>query len=200
MTKLPESLSRDHFLIFVVVALVIVTTSACGGSLYKVKPVVRAPMADGAAGTDAGGLRVRAVPLLSDEESFELFGSNLLLAGLLPVRIELNNGSSASIELKKSGLVLRDDQGRVWKLRSSKEVVARVLKANAVTAYNPSARKKFEEDLRAHAIDLDLPLTQGEQRSGLVFFQSPRNEVVSSPHQLALGMEKLPQPVVLKLN
>lgn len=179
----------------------LIQTAACGGSLYKVKPVVEAPpIADGAAGAEAGGVGVRAVPVLTDEETQELFESNLLLAGLLPVRVEFNNRSGAAIDFKKVRFRLRDAEGREWKARSAKQAVARILEANAVYLYNPNSRAKFEEDFRAHALNVETPLAQGERRAGLLFFQTPKKEPVSSPRGLALSIEKLPQSLELRLN
>ena len=188
-----------------IIALVICLSAlagmaGCGGSLYKVKPVVEAPVADGAAGAEAGGVRVRAVPLLTDEESQELFESNLLLAGLLPVRVELGNQSGAPIDFKKVRFHLRDGAGRQWKARSAKQAVSRILEANDVFLYNPNARAKFEEDFRAHALEMETPLAQGAERRGLIFFQTPKKEAVSSPRGLVLSIERLPQPLELRLN
>lgn len=178
----------------------ILSAASCGGSLYKVKPVVEAPIADGAAGASAGGINVRAVPVLIDEESQELFESNLLLAGLLPVRVEIGNRSGAALDLKKNRFLVRDADGREWKARNAKQTVARILKANGVYLYNPQSRAKFEEEFRAQALDTETPLGAGEQRRGFIFFQTPKNEAVSSPRGLTLSIEKLPQPLTLRLN
>lgn len=175
-------------------------TAACGGSLYKVKPVVEAPVAEGATGTDAGGIKVRAVPLLTDEESFELFESNLLLAGLLPVQVEMSNGSGAPVDFKKARFRLREGEGHEWKFVSAREAVTRILKADDVYLYNPNSRAKFEEDFRAHAFDIKTPLAQGETRRGLIFFQTPKKEPVTSPRGLILSIENLQQPLELRLN
>lgn len=174
-------------------------TAACG-SLYKIKPVVEAPLPDTARGAEAGGLRLRAVPLLTDEESQELFEANLPLAGLLPIRVEITNGTGAAVEIKQTRLRLRDAEGREWKFLSAKKTISRILKADNVTLYNPQERAKFEEEFRAHALDLRRPLAVGERRQGLIFFQTPQKEKVSSPRGLVLSIEKLPQPLEIGLN
>src|SRR5260370_18450836 len=74
---------------------------ACSGSLYKVKPaseLVRLP--DSAATANLGSVSFRAALLLTDEESQELFESNFLLAGLLPVLMQFVHNRAASFELK----------------------------------------------------------------------------------------------------
>lgn len=192
--------SKWIIILWAMLASASILTTACGGSLYKVKPVVRAPIADGASGAEAGGIKVRAMPLLLDEEIQELFEANLLLAGLLPVRAEISNNSGVAVDMKKARFHLRDGDGREWKALGAKQAVARILKYYDVYIYNPHSRAKFEEDFRTHAFNIDTPLAQGEQRSGLIFFQTPKKEAVSSPHGLVLTIEKLPQTVELKLN
>ena len=180
---------------------VVALINACGGSLYKVKPVIRAPIADGAVGAEGGGVRIRVVPLLADEESQELFESNLLLAGLLPVRVEIENINGVGIraDYRKARFRLRDGDGREWKWLSAKQAVARILKANGVYLYNPSARKKFEEDFKAHALNFEPEFVAGERRQGFVFFQTPKKEAVSHPRGLILTFE-LYRTLELKLN
>jgi hypothetical protein len=172
---------------------------SCGGSLYKVKPRVDAPVMDAGEAT-AGGLTVRAVPLLTDEESQDLFEANLPLAGLLPVRVEMRNETSAPLLFKRLRFSLHDGEGRVWKMRTAKQAVSRILKSDEVYLYNPTSRRKFEEEVSAHSFDLAAPLEAGQQRRGLIFFQTPKKEQVASPRNLVLIIEGLPQPVAVTLN
>jgi hypothetical protein len=175
---------------------------SCGGSLYKVMPPSALPaMPDSAAHADAGSLSFRAMPLLTDEESQELFESNLQLAGLLPVRVEILHHGSDTIDLRKVRFHLRDSSGAGWKLMSTKQAIKRILKANGVTLYNPDSRKTFEHDFRAYELDLRTPLTNTEQkRQGLLIFMTAKKTPVASPHGLVLAIDGLPQPVTLNLN
>src|ERR687883_1441986 len=118
----------------------------------------------------AGGLSVRAQPLLTDEESQELFEANLPLAGLLPVRVEIGNESGAPVALERARFRLHDAEGREWKARSAKQAVSRILDANGVSFYNPQARARFEEAFRSHALDVKTPLAPAEHRQGMIFF------------------------------
>ncbi|HYR77748.1 MAG TPA: hypothetical protein VEM96_18165 [Pyrinomonadaceae bacterium] len=176
--------------------------SSCGGPLYRVKPVAELrSMPDSAATANLGSVTFRAMPLLSDEESQELFEANLQLAGLLPVRMEIVHNSGDAIELKRVRLRLRDAAGAEWKFVSAKQAIARILKANDVFAYNPASRKTFEKEFRAYELDLKSPLTPTERRrQGLVIFLSPKKDPVASPHGLTLAIEGLAQPATLKLN
>src|SRR6266487_6935553 len=83
-------------------ALTLVLTCSCGGSLYRVKPRAQLPsMPATVASLNLGSISVRTAPLLTDEESQELFESNLQLAGLLPVRVEISHNGGDPIELKR---------------------------------------------------------------------------------------------------
>ena len=197
-------LSRNYLLrvrlAFVIAAGLLATS--CAGSLFKVKPVVELPpLAGDVKSANAGGVTVRVAPLLSDEESQELFEANLPLGGILPVRMELVFDSGVAVETKKVRFRLRDGEGREWKLLSPKAAVGRILKANDVYAYNPNSRKQFEKEFSAYGIDLTSPLSDSERRhQGFVFFETPKKEPVESPRGLVLTIERLPQPVEIPLN
>jgi hypothetical protein len=183
-------------------AFTLLFTSSCGGSLFHVKPVTALPpMPATVASTNLGTISFRAAPMLTDEESQELFESNLHLAGLLPVRVEINHNSGEAIELKKIRFRLTDSAGTKWKAVSAKQAIARILKANGVSLYNPSSRKTFEQEFRAYELNLKNPLTHTEgRRQGFVIFLSPEKAPVSSPRGLVLTIEGLAQPATLNLN
>ena len=198
-------LSQNYLLKIRVAAFVLATallTSSCAGSLFKVKPVVELPpLEENVKTASAGGVSVRVAPLMTDEQSQELFEANLPLSGILPVRLELVFESGVPVETKRVRFHLRDADGHEWKLIAPKAAVARILKANDVYAYNPNSRKQFEKEFTAYAIDLKSPLSSADQRrQGFVFFETPKKEPVESPKGLTLSVEGLPQPVGIPIN
>jgi hypothetical protein len=179
-----------------------ILTAACSNSLFKVKPVSELPpLPATAASMNVGAITFRASPLLNDEQTQELFETNLQLAGLLPVRLEVVHNGGDAIEIKKLRLKLRDGAGTEWKLISAKSAISRVLKANGIRLYNPNSRKAFEKEFRAYEFDLKTSFANSERkRQGLIIFQSPQKEPVASPRGLVLSIEGLAQPVSLNLN
>src|SRR5690349_15731672 len=171
-------------------------------TLFKVKSPDSLPAFPASAkAVNLGSLSVRAAPLLTDEETQDLFEANFQLAGLLPVRLEMTHNGGLPIELKKVKFTSRDDAGTQWKSISVKQAISRILSANEVFAYNPNARKTFDEDVRAYDFRLKEPLTHDERRrQGLIFFLTPNKQPVSTPHGLTLSIEGLAQPVSLNLN
>ncbi len=182
--------------------LILLSVASCSGSLFKVKPPsALPPLSATAARAELGSISFRAAPLLTDEETQELFESNLQLAGLLPVRVEIIHNSGEAVDLSKVRFHLRDASGTEWKIIPAKQAIGRILKANGVFAYNPNSRKTFEKEFRAYELDLRSPFTHAErQRRGLIVFLSPRKDPVSSPRGLVLTIDGLAQPATLKLN
>ena len=176
--------------------------ASCGGALYKVKPAIELPpLTETAKSASAGGVTVRVAPLLSDEESQDLFEANLPLSGILAVRVELAFESGVAVEIKRARFHLRDSEGKQWKMVSPKEAISRVLKADEVYTYNPNSRKQFEKEFAAYALDLKEPLSGADRRrQGFLFFQTPNKEPVASSQVLVLSVEGLPQRVEIPLN
>ena len=176
--------------------------TSCTGSLFKVKPVTELPpLPANTRSADAGAVTVRVAPLLTDEESQELFEANLPLSGILPVRLELAFQSGVPVEVKQARFRLHDSQNREWKLLSAKNAASRILKSNGVSLYNPNSRKQFEKEFRAYEIDVKTALSSSEsRRQGFLFFQTPDKLPVKSAQQLTLTVEHLPQPVTITIN
>lgn len=182
--------------------LLLVTSTSCSNSLFKVKPVTELPPLPAASRTaDAGGVTIRVAPLLTDEQSQELFEANLQVAGVLPVRLELTFQSGVPVETKRARFRLRDNQNQEWKLLSPKSAISRIMKANGVTLYNPNSRKQFEQEFGAYAIDLKQPLSSDDpRRQGFLFFQTPDKRPVRNDLRLTLTVERLPQVATVTLN
>lgn len=176
--------------------------TSCSSSLFKVKPVTELPpLPTASRSADAGGLTVRVAPLLTDEESQDLFEANLPVSGVLAVRLELVFQSGLPLETKNARFRLRDNENREWKLLKPKDAISRIMKANGVFAYNPNSRKQFEQEFGAYAIDLKAPLSSGDpQRRGFLFFQTPDKLPVKNDLRLTLSVERLPQVATIELN
>jgi hypothetical protein len=183
-------------------SLLLVSLTSCSTSLFKVKPVTELPPLPAASRTaDAGGVTVRVAPLLTDEESQDLFEANLPVAGVLPVRLQLDFQSGVAVETKRARFRLRDNQNQEWKLLSPKSAISRIMKANGVFLYNPNSRKQFEQEFGAYAIDLKRPLSSDDpRRQGFLFFQTPDKRPVRNDLRLTLTVERLPQVATITLN
>ena len=74
-----------------VLFIIVLLATSCTSSLFKVKPVTELPpLPANTRSADAGGVTIRVAPLLTDEESQELFEANLPLSGVLPLRTTID--------------------------------------------------------------------------------------------------------------
>jgi hypothetical protein len=187
---------------FVCLVLLVIGATSCSNSLFKVKPVTELPpLPESARSADAGGVTLRVAPLLTDEESQELFEANLPVSGVLPVRLELVFQSGVPVETKRARFRLRDSENREWKLLKPKDAISRIMKANGVFAYNPNSKKQFEQEFTSYAIDLKTPLSAADpRRRGFIFFETPDKRPVKSDLRLTLSVERLPQVATIDLN
>jgi|SRR5262245_30641674 len=176
--------------------------TSCSTSLFKIKPATELPPLPANRRTaDAGGVTVSVAPLLTDEETQELFEANLPVSGVLPVRTELLFQSGVPVEVKRARFKLRDSQNREWKFLSAKKAGERIMDANGVSLYNPHFRKQFEKDFGDYALDLKTPLSSDNpRRHGFLFFQTPDKRPVPSGEPLTLTIEHLPQTATIKIN
>src|ERR1044071_2257394 len=119
--------------LLLLLAATVLMAASCTGSLFKVKPVNELPpLPSNMRSADVGGVTIRVAPLLTDEQTQELFEANLPLSGVLALRVDMNFQSGVPVEIKKARFRLRDGQKREWKLLSAKSAVSRILKANGV--------------------------------------------------------------------
>ena len=189
-------------LVLIVLSLVALLTTACSTSLFKVKPVTELPsLPENSKTADAGGVTVRIAPLMSDEETQDLFEVNLPMTGVLAVRTELTHQSGVPVEVKKARFRLQDSAGRTWKLLSPKQAVSRIMSANGMTLYNPNSKKQFEKEFGAYGLDLKTPLsTSDRSRQGFLFFQTPDKRPVETNQKLTLTIDRLPQTATIAIN
>ena len=136
--------------------------------------MVEAPLPKDAPTDEDAILVLRATPLLTDEESQELFEANLPLAGLLPVRMEMVNKGSAPVEMERARFRLRDaEDDRVDTLRLqpqlSHEPVGVVLIGGEIEI-GMQRKGGVGADERAHSLvsDINRSLGTGHVREAIV--------------------------------
>ena len=175
--------------------------SACGGPLFKVKPAADLPpLPSTSKSVEGGGIKMRVAPLLTDEQSQELFEANLPASGILPLRVELVFPNEGAVDPRKVKFRLSDSQNHEWKLLSTKSAVKRIMNAEEIKLYNPHSKKQFESDFGAYDLDLKTPLSPAKlERRGFLFFETPKKVPVEKAN-LTLSVERLPTPLTINVN
>jgi hypothetical protein len=187
---------RNRAFITISLGICLLSLSACGGQLYKVAPLP----SDAAPGLSSGtttNLSVGAVALAGDT-ALERFEANLPLAGVVAVEVQLANKTSEAINLSTLKFDLKSATGAKLKPLTPKKALGRVMKYYGNSFYALAAREKTRDDYEAVSLKLDGELAPGQERRGMLFFQTDRE--TASVNGLTLSIGGAAAPIALSLD
>jgi hypothetical protein len=180
--------------------LVVGVTLGCGKP-FNVKTHPSLPGSNYAAKGSIDEITVEAHAVTDEDLLYDTFDANLIVAGVLPVRIALTNSGGDVVDLKKSRFEIQTHAGR-FKSVEAKKAFKRLISYYGISAYSKSGYQESLEAFVSHSIDLTTPLAAAQSRQGLVFFLVP----VEAARQADLTLDirrlksKSDQAVSLKLN
>jgi len=181
--------------------IVVAVVSACGKP-FNVKPRTELPKAEYNAAATADQIAVQAKPMTDENLLYETFDANLILAGVLPVRVMLTNSAPETLNLAKARFAIRSEKvGRAFKSIDARRAFKRVVSYYEISTYNKAGFKESLEDFSAYALDTERPFNGRESREGLLFFLVDGDVIRDAG--LILEISKLnrnQEPVRVKLN
>jgi hypothetical protein len=147
--------------------------SACAGKPFDVKVLPRVEPDAISAPSTSGSLSVRAAAAWDEDWLFDAFDANTVLAGVLPVRVEIANAGAAPIETKRLEISAADAAGRAYRTIDAKAARKAIESYYGLTIRNRAGDDLYKRDFAANAIDLRTPLAAGERRQGFLFLRLP---------------------------
>ncbi len=109
---------------FLLGLILLVGTTACTTYGDKVAPV---PLPSAQTNyVDVMGVKLVAYPYVDADKAEEVFGFDILGAGLLPVRLVIDNQSDHIVEVEPSQTFLIDEQGNAWPLLTAEQAYSRL--------------------------------------------------------------------------
>lgn len=182
---------------YVATLLLLLLLAGCGGKPFNVKPRPDLPRATYTSEASAGGVTVRAEKITDEDFLFETFDANLILAGLLPVRVEVANAGAQAIDIKKAKFELRLSRDRRYKGLKGKDAFKKLVAYYGITTYSKDGYRESQDDFLSHALDTAAPLAPGESRAGMIFFAVPPDQPAAG---LTLVAEKLNRGAAIELK
>lgn len=146
-----------------------VTWLGCGRP-FNVRTQPDLPPASDEAKAAAGNIRIGARAITDEDFLYDTFDANLILAGVLPVRVMLSNSGRESVSLKNARFELRAIEGRSLKAINERQAFKRLISYYEISAYSKTGYSESLDAFSAYALDLKTPLGAGQSREGLVFF------------------------------
>jgi hypothetical protein len=184
--------------------LLVALLPACGGKPFNVKPRPDTPPLEYGVKAEAGGLTVQAEAVTDEDFLYETFDANLILAGVLPVRLMVANAAQEPVDLKKAKFEIRA-AGHAYKAINAKSAFKKLISYYGITTYSKQGYKESQADFASHALDLGSPLAAGESRQGVLFFQVPVEVAQAAgltlvARKLGAKKQKADSSLELKLN
>jgi hypothetical protein len=172
--------------------------SACATKPFNVKPRPVAPPEEFRSHSTAGTVQLGAGVVRDEDYLYDRFDANLILAGVLPVKFSIKNGSLSPIDLRSIRFWLEASGQRHHPIEP-RSAFKRLMKYYTIRAYSPEGYKSSVADFVCYGFDSRSPLPPGEARWGLIFFgsrlgQPPDSRLVLrikgiSPTELALNVD-----------
>ncbi|HST21307.1 MAG TPA: hypothetical protein VLR90_09340 [Blastocatellia bacterium] len=163
----------------VFVLLITLVITGCGGKPFdirerpfKIKEGREAPLVN-VARAKSDQIEIEAEAIRDEDYLYETFNANLILAGVLPIRLELVNQGQEPVDLSKAQFEIKAADGRRYKMADAKKAFKRLISYYEISTYSKSGYKKSQEDFASYSLDFTKPLGAGESREGLVFFIIP---------------------------
>src|SRR6185369_13364725 len=155
-------------------ALLLVTLAAFGcGKPFNVKTQSDLPPANYTAKATGDHLDIQAQALTDEDFLYNTFDANLLMAGILPVRILLTNSGGETLNPKDARFEVRPTTGDSFKAIEDRRAFKRLVSYYEISAYNKAGYKESLEAFSTFGFDTKTPLAAGQSRQGLVFFSMP---------------------------
>ena len=161
--------NREVFLRLTTV-LLLIAASACGKP-FNIRPIAAVKAPDYEAASTVDRVLVNGVALTDEDFLYETFNANLILAGVLPVRLKLTNAGPTEINFRRNWFELRAGDRRLKSIEA-KRAFKRMLSFYGVRIYNKIGYEQSRTALRSYELDFGAPLKPGASRDGIVFFEA----------------------------
>jgi hypothetical protein len=155
---------------FALVLVMLLASIASSCKPFKVKPRIEVPRAANEAQAEAEGVVFRASVVRDEDWLNDTFDANLILAGIVPVRVELKNIRQTPVELHKARFELKTADGRTFESADAGSAFKRALSYYELSAWSKALYKESRADFASYALDTEAPAAAGESRQGLIYF------------------------------
>jgi hypothetical protein len=169
--------AKKPIMLIAILSLAAVTVGCGGGRPFDVKTRPEVPAVASGARAEANGIIIQAEAVTDEDFLYETFDANLILAGILPVRVNIKNEGQQPVELKKAKFEVRPASGRAFNVMDARRAFRQLISYYGISTYSD---KGYDESLAAfssHAIDMKTALAPGQSREGMIFFRMLTDDV-----------------------
>jgi len=154
------------------------------GKPFHVKARADLPPATYSARVQAEGVEIQASAITDEDFLYSTFDANLILAGILPVRLTITNTGEQPVNLKKTEWEIKDGNGLRRRAMKPHRAFRRLISYYQIRSYNKRGYNQSRDDFVSYALDRNAVLAPGGSRDGFIFFDVP--PAVAREHGLML--------------
>jgi hypothetical protein len=201
-SRIQRSLARRVACVFPIAFVLL--AAGCGGKPFNVKTRPDPPPAASGPVTESQGISFQAEALTDEDYLYEIFDANLIMAGILPVRVKVGNSSGEALNLKRVKFEVGSN-GKPLKMLDAGRAFKRLVSYYGISTYTKEGYRESKDDFSSYSIRLDAPLSPGESRQGMLFFQMSGDQLAQGGltflvRKLKVGRSNPETSVELKLN
>ncbi|HWP41670.1 MAG TPA: hypothetical protein VNO14_00445, partial [Blastocatellia bacterium] len=157
--------------------LSLMSLAACGGKPFNVQPRPATPHAIKGAEVEVNGVTLQAEAVTDENLIYDTFDANLILAGILPVRVKVTNSRPEPFEIRRARFEVRGPGGRTYKSIRPDRAYKRLMSYYDIGTYNKDGYRRSRSDFEAYGLNTSEPLGVEESRQGILFFPVPDEEI-----------------------
>jgi hypothetical protein len=156
--------------------LALAQVAGCGGKPFNVQPRPAQPPISNA-GTEVEGLTIQAEAVADENYLYDTFDANLILAGILPVRVRVTNSRTEPFKIDEARFEVRASSNRTYKSMEPKKAYERLISYYGISTYSKDGYREARSDFASYGLDLSGSLGEGESRQGILFFPVPDDQI-----------------------
>jgi hypothetical protein len=181
---------RQSSLIAAFLLVLLCLLSGCGNAkLFKIAPKTQVQPDKLCCQVTTADVLIAAEPLLDEDKILATFDGNIILSGVLPVNILVENRSSSPIDLKHAQFVIVDSKGKQHKELDSKHTLDKMVRFYGINYRRKGSYEATLADLNAIGLADQSTLGAGDRTQGFLYFDFDQDQ---STQGLKLLVKRLP--------
>ena len=176
-------------LIAVILLSLLAILCGCGNAkLFNIAPRTEVTPPTLCCETRTPEFRIAAEPLTDEDKILATFDGNIILSGVLPVSVVVENNSTAPVDFARAQFVVVDSKGRQHKELDPKHALDKMVKYYGINYQRKGAYQATLEDLTKVSLAHKVGLGAGDHGQGFVYFDFQADQ--SIPPGLKLLVKK----------
>jgi hypothetical protein len=154
------------------VLLSLLALCGCGnGKLFKIAPRTQVEPEKLCCQTVTADVLIAAEPLIDEDKMLATFDGNIILSGVLPVSVLIENRSQSPIDLKRAQFVIVDANGKQHKEVDAKQALNKMVSYYGINYQRQGAFKATLDDLSGVSLPHQSSLGVADRVQGFLYFE-----------------------------